>query len=75
MVDITNIILTLSLLGCLIYIGWLHYNQKPLRNPKIKEEQPDTDDSMAFLRSDYDWSVKQEDNDSFAEQLNEIEKK
>lgn len=71
MSEVINLILAVSLVGCLIYIVWLHRSHSSTQKSKNEKVQPNTDtESMAFLRSDYDWSVNK-DEDSLIEQLKE----
>lgn len=67
MIDPVNILLLLSLIGCLIYIYWLHQTEKKSKSKPQKENakrQEETDDNMSFLKSDYDTSVFSKGTDS-----------
>jgi hypothetical protein len=72
MVDFLNVILLVCLIGCGIYIYWLHHkqeNKKPLHIKKKKQIIELPEDEPSFLKSNYDEktsgeSLFDEDNNS-----------
>lgn len=64
MINIVNIILLLCLIGCLLYIYWLHntFNTEKVQKVIQKKDninklsEPDNDE-ISFLKSNYDMSL------------------
>lgn len=73
MINIVNIILVLCLIGCLVYIYWLHHtfntNKKVIpKKDNINQRSEPSDDEISFLKSNYDMSLMtKESNSIFAE--------
>ena len=63
MINIVNIILLLCLIGCLLYIYWLHHtfntnkNKKVVKKDNIGDHTEPADDEISFLKSNYDMSL------------------
>lgn len=75
MINIVNVILLLCLIGCLLYIYWLHHTFSTDKNKKVlqkkdninKRSEP-ADDEISFLKSNYDMSLMTKGTESmFAE--------
>jgi hypothetical protein len=73
MIDFLNVILLVCLIGCGIYIYWLHHQQmfqKFQMNKKIKKQKIEIpEEEPSFLKSEYDAktdgeSLFDEDNNS-----------
>lgn len=70
MINIVNIILLLCLIGCLLYIYWLHHTfntdtkkVSPKKNIPNKHSEP-ADDEISFLKSNYDMSLTTRESES-----------
>ena len=64
MLNIIDVILILCLIGCMIYIYWLHSKYSPKIIQTLPKKIPDTNniDDMSFLKSNYDIAPSDDEN-------------
>lgn len=70
--DVFNVLLLLGLIGCLLYIFWMHNKfklptslTKAKKEPKkVAEPVADANDEISFLNSNYDMSLATKETDS-----------
>lgn len=69
MLTVIDMILIVGLLGCLIYIYWLHQkNAKQTKKQHVGDKQINTqDDEISFLKSDYNLEPIGSDDSIFSD--------